>query len=154
MDRITAELTREEYLGVLITRRGVLTGQVDQVNSEIARLGGEATSAPPRPAAPMRSGRKVKTPKARAPKIKGAKGDCMKDHIRKLIEGKRGQPLVTREIVDQLREAYPDAYGPVEPDVLGPRVSACLTHYKEIFKCLGRGEGYVLTDEAKAMQAS
>lgn len=148
MDRSKAVelLTDVDLRQALMARRDVLSDELARIEEAL----GEKAEAPA-PVVRKRRGGRPRKAQSGAPekKVKPGRG-AMKEHLAKVIGGKHGVPLVTGEIVDGLRQTFPEVYGEIETQVLAARVSACLTYNAKVFKCLGRGEGYVLADEGRA----
>lgn len=142
-------------------RRLELLNEVSRIDDAMAAMVGavrvETTSGTPgrvpktaEPRLPRRGGRPRKA-QSGAPENKEKPGrGAMREHLAKAIGGKRGEAMVTGEIVDGLKQTFPEVYGEIETQVLAGRVSACLSYNAKVFKCLGRGEGYVLADEGRA----
>lgn len=160
MKTLTMELSHEEALGVCITRRGVLLQQLDQVNKQIADLGGEplavkpgrrlgrrhkVTSAPPRSA--KRTLPKSAVPnQRRAAKVGGIGADMVR------IMSAKPVGMSAHEIALALRQTGKVDYSAtaVDEKTLTQRVSVKLSGWKAQGLTAICDDGHQLTPAGRA----
>ena len=150
-----AALPERDVLALLISRRDGLRKEIEELQGQLSKveaaIGPDDETKPPRRKKGFRvlAAKTETTPGTTIRQKTGrALGEMVK-HIAKLVGAKRADPPVTAEIVAGLRETYPSEYGALDEKTLYGRVSASLSGHRELFRCLGRGDGYVLADGVK-----